>query len=342
MCLDLQADYTVREPPKEGSCGGTCRRASYNDYCPPKHSKKYTDSCWSRLEIWRIKELEAAAATCRGGTRYRFEALVAAVKFIRRVKSLSPEVPESELQAALASPKMLTRVQETLQHRDVEGNRQKMIRSGLSPSRGRGSEALKVLCSYLEHTILALRDAAAYEDVEHVYYCIQEPRLNAEGDDVWWAPGLTYPCGIPGHIHSLAVCEGFWTMAPMNRQRKLHPGSSHAWAPRLCVAPWNALVSKEYQKDYCVPAAWRRLMSGDILRTTPYSVPGLIHPIGRPLLKFCWRQQKIYWQVGSEGHGRDDQGGASPGEVSLQSSGLRGQRRSSTDPHYRRRTDTFI
>ena len=97
-----------------------------------------------------------------------------------------------------------------------------------------------VLRRYLECTIQVLRDdgppapmvyrydgdkdpEANCEDMLHVYYNIQE--LYAEEDDFWWAPGLTYPCGIPGHIHSLGVCEEFWTMTPMDRHRKLHPGS---------------------------------------------------------------------------------------------------------------------
>ena len=47
--------------------------------------------------------------------------------------------------------------------------------------------------------------------------------MYAEEDDIWWAPGLTYPCGIPGHVHNLGVCEEFWMMSPMDRHKKLHP-----------------------------------------------------------------------------------------------------------------------
>ena len=102
---------------------------------------------------------------------------------------------------------------ETLQRRDVEGSRQELIRGSLSPSRGTGSEGLRVLCSYLEQMSQGLRDAGppaplvyrhedlveevVEEDVEHVYYRIQEPRVNAEEDNIWWVPGLIHPCGLP-------------------------------------------------------------------------------------------------------------------------------------------------
>ena len=99
-----------------------------------------------------LRDLEDAATSRQGGTRYWFEALVAAVKFIKRVNCLFPEVPEQQLQGILSHPKVLAQIQETLQQRDVEGSRQELIRSSLSPSTGRGSEGLRVLCSYMEQT----------------------------------------------------------------------------------------------------------------------------------------------------------------------------------------------
>ena len=98
----------------------------------------------------------------------------------------------------LVHPRTLARLRDTLQHRDVEGYRQDLIWSGLSPSRGRGSEAILVLRKYLEHMIQELRDAgppapmvycydndedpeAHYEDVEYVYCNIQEPLVYTGG-----------------------------------------------------------------------------------------------------------------------------------------------------------------
>ena len=131
------------------------------------------------LERW-IKELEKAATTCQGGTRYRFEALVAALKFINRVTALAPEVPMTELLAMLAHPRTLARLQETYQHRNVEGYRQKKIRSGLSPFRGRGSEALKVLHSYLDHMIqVAVNGGFKFK---YVIKSGEDPPKGASGD----------------------------------------------------------------------------------------------------------------------------------------------------------------
>ena len=96
-----------------------------------------------------------------GGACYWCEALLYAEKFIERVKSLSPDVPEQQLQMILSHPRVITRIQETLQRRDVEGSRQELIRSGLGPSTGRGPEGLRVLCSYLEQTLHGLLDASS-------------------------------------------------------------------------------------------------------------------------------------------------------------------------------------
>ena len=47
------------------------------------------------IEGW-LRDLEEASITRRGGTRSRFEMLVAASQFIKRVTSLSPEVLEKQ------------------------------------------------------------------------------------------------------------------------------------------------------------------------------------------------------------------------------------------------------
>ena len=165
-------------------------------------------------------ELEIAASTRLGRIRYKFEALVAALKFIYRATALTPEVPFREMLAVIAHPRILAQVRDTLQYRDVEGYGLELIRSRLNPSKGRGSEALIVLHKYLERMIQELRAAgppapmvyrydnpeAPCEDTEYGYHNIQEPRVYAD-DDVWWAPGLIYPCGIPGHVDSLGMCK---------------------------------------------------------------------------------------------------------------------------------------
>ena len=149
------------------------------------------------LEKW-IGDLETAASTRQGGTRYRFEALVAVLKLINRATALTSEVPLLELLAVLAHPRTLAQLRDTLQHRDVEGYQQELIWSVSAPPRGRGLEALLVLRKYLERTIQELRDAgppapmvycydnnedpeAHCEDVEYVYCNIQEPQVYAGG-----------------------------------------------------------------------------------------------------------------------------------------------------------------
>ena len=56
----------------------------------------------------------------------------------------------------LAKPRILNRLQETLQQQDVEGFRQELIRKSLSPPKGRGAESLGALCTYLEQRIQGL------------------------------------------------------------------------------------------------------------------------------------------------------------------------------------------
>ena len=88
------------------------------------------------LEKW-IGDLEEAAITRRGITRYRFEALRAALKLLDRANALTLEAPLLDLLAVLAHSRTLPWLQGTLQHQDVEGSRQEMILRGLSPFRGR-------------------------------------------------------------------------------------------------------------------------------------------------------------------------------------------------------------
>ena len=73
-------------------------------------------------------ELEQAAAARRGGTRHRYSALVSALKLIKRVQALRLEVSEGEILVTLAKPRILSRIQETLQPQDVEGCRQELFK----------------------------------------------------------------------------------------------------------------------------------------------------------------------------------------------------------------------
>ena len=69
------------------------------------------------------------------------------------------------------------------------------------------------------------------------------------GGDMWWAPGLTHPCGLLGHVHSLAFCEEFWSMSPMDRHRKLLPGS----VCKSCLGPQSLCCPLGYTCTNKVP-----------------------------------------------------------------------------------------
>ena len=98
------------------------------------------------------------------------------------------------------------------------------------------------LCTYLEQR--------AHKDVVSSYYSIQEPRVYALEDDEWWELGLSYPCGLPGHLHSLAVCGEFWGMEPGDRHVKLHPGSvcKNCLGPQTLCSPLGLPCTKEILK----------------------------------------------------------------------------------------------
>ena len=171
-----------------------------------------------------VQELERTAAARKGGTRNQYQALVTTLLFLKRVMGLSPEVPEWEILIILGKPQMLNRVLETLQWQEEEGFRQEIGKKHLDPSRRRGAEILMALCTYLEQLIQGLRSAGPpapfvyyhdeddYKDEVSSYYSIQVDRAYALEDDEWRAPRLSYPCGLPGHLHSLAVCGEFWGM----------------------------------------------------------------------------------------------------------------------------------
>ena len=121
----------------------------------------------------------------------------------------------------------------------MEGCRQEIYKKQLRPSREGVAESLRALHAYLVNMIQGLKDAGPpaplYQEdedddeecvgPEYEYYNIPVPKVCAVDGDEWWAPGLSYPCGLPSHVHSLAVCPEFWGMTPMDRYSKLHPGS---------------------------------------------------------------------------------------------------------------------
>ena len=187
---------------------------------------------------------------------------MSALKLIKRVQALSPEVPEWEILVILAKPWIMSRIQETLQPQDVEGCRQELFKKQLRPSKGRGAESLQILCTYLVNMIQGLRDAGPpapltyqddedeqYEDIEHAYYNIQVPRAYVLEGDEWWAPGLSHPCGLPGHVHSLAVCPKFWCMTPMDRHSKLYSGS----VCKTCLGPQSVCCPVEFSCSTTIP-----------------------------------------------------------------------------------------
>ena len=155
---------------------------------------------------------------------------MSALKLIKRVQALSPEVPEWEILVVLSRPRLLSRIQETLQPLDLEGCQQEINRKQLRPSREGVAKSLRALRAYLVNMIQGLKDAGPpaplYQEdedddeecvgPEYEYYNIPVPKVCAVDGDEWWAPGLSYPCGLPGHMHSLAVCPEFWGMTPMD------------------------------------------------------------------------------------------------------------------------------
>ena len=110
------------------------------------------------IEVW-VQKLEQAAAARLKGTRHRYDALVSALKLIKRVQALSPEVPEWEILVVLSRPRLLSRIQETLQPQDVEGCRQEIYKKQLRPSREGVAESLRTLRAYLVNMIQGLKDA---------------------------------------------------------------------------------------------------------------------------------------------------------------------------------------
>ena len=72
---------------------------------------------------------------------------------------MRPEVSEWEILSTLTKPRILSRIQETLQSQDVEGCRQEFPKIQLNPPTRKTAESLQVLCAYLEHMIQGLRDA---------------------------------------------------------------------------------------------------------------------------------------------------------------------------------------
>ena len=152
----------------------------------------------------------------------------------------------------------MARVLSTLQVQDSESFRDS--RGGnLSLSNRRGTETLAGLRRFLRDTAKKIAKSGSPvplyfhytdylvdvpdKDPEHHYYGIQQPRVCAEEDDMWWDPSLSYPCGLPGHVHELAFCQEFWHLTPEERHQKLLPGSicKHCLGPLTLCSP-NPLV----------------------------------------------------------------------------------------------------
>ena len=108
-----------------------------------------------------------------------------------------------------------------------------MLQHQLRPSIEGVAKSLAALSAYLVNMIQGLRDAGPpaplfKEDVdldgeiteEFLYYNIQVTRVCTLDNGEWWAPGLTYPCGLPGH-----VCPEFWSLTPMDRTHQVIPWS---------------------------------------------------------------------------------------------------------------------
>ena len=193
----------------------------------------------STLETW-VTRLEVSARIRPRGNRARLEAIEAALKLCERFMNLAPTVPKKHLEALLSNPRILARILSTLQEQDSDLFRDSLGKN-CSPSIRRGTETLGSLRKFLKETATSIAESGPpvplyyhytdylvdvpEKDPEHHYYGIQQPRVCAEEDDRWWDPSLTYPCGLPGHVHELAFCQEFWYLAPEERHQKLLPGS---------------------------------------------------------------------------------------------------------------------
>ena len=206
------------------------------------------------LEKW-VSQLEQTARIRHRGNRSRLEALEAASQLMERVTAIAPTLPEKQLESLLSHPQTMNRILMTLQTQDIDLFRSSLPRGSLSLSRRRDTESLAALRSFPGESIWILRDSrppvplfyhydeylvdVPDKDLEHQYYEIQEPRVCAEEDDLWWEPNLSHPCGLPGQVHNLAFCQEFWAMSPIDRHQKLLPGSlcKHCLGPLTLCSP---------------------------------------------------------------------------------------------------------
>ena len=154
----------------------------------------------------------------------------------------------------------------TLHSQDTESFRESPG-GNLSPPTGRGTETLAGFLRFLKETAKEIVDSGPpaplyfhytgylvdlpYKDPEHYYYGIQQPRVCAEEDDHWWDPRLSYPCGLPGHVHELAFCQEFWYLTPMEWHQKLLPGSlcKHCLGPLTLCSPNGKHCSNQVPEE---------------------------------------------------------------------------------------------
>ena len=164
----------------------------------------------------------------------------------------------------------------TLQTQDTESFRLSLPGGSLSLSGRRGTESLDALRSLLDESTQTLVDNGPpvplffhYDDYlvdlpdkdsEHHYYGIQQPRVCAEEDDHWWDPEISYPCGLPGHMHKLAFCQEFWYKTPMDRHQKLLPGSlcKHCLEPLTLCSPNGQHCSKQVPEGLSCSGCMRK------------------------------------------------------------------------------------
>ena len=154
----------------------------------------------STLENW-VTHLELAAQSRHRGNRARLEAIEAASKLCERFLALAPTVPRKQLETLLSNPKVLARVLATLQVQDSESFRDSQGEN-FSLSSRRGTETLVGLRKFLRKTAKKIAESGPPvplyfyytdnlvdvpdKDPEHHYYGIQQPRVCAEEDDMWW------------------------------------------------------------------------------------------------------------------------------------------------------------
>ena len=157
------------------------------------------DNVWNNVELFSENDDRCV---------YEFIKQVDPLKALMETEAYTS--PENQLESLLSHPKILNRVLMTLQTQDIESFR--VFPGGnLRLSGRRSTETLAGFRRFLDETARDIVDSGPPAPLFFHYYGIQQLRVCAEEEDHWWDPEISYPCGLPGHVHELAFCQEFWT-----------------------------------------------------------------------------------------------------------------------------------